>query len=263
MLNKRKNLPQHKTIKKGECDMYRKNAIFKNLYLSIFCFVFSLFFSFSTPAFFSPNTQANCALPLYLSALQGGQGQVSKTAQLTAKKKHIIEPDLKRIQEEIDAADDAINTALEVISKRINKNYDEDEETYIADQIKDYIENNRNKKEAYATHCGDHDSYNSGPTSPSSFFAYFEAFKPPSDDEIPVFNLALLQTITKKSFHALVPAAAAVTGTTADSGGGCGLFAQDTTAGVEACECMHDKRIKFNLDKKQSCPAPPPKKTCC
>ena len=266
MLNKRKNLPQHKTIKKGECDMYRKKAIFKNLYLSIFCFVFSLFFSFSTPAFFSPHAQANCALPLYLSALQGGRGQVSRSAQLAAKKKNIIEPELKRIQEEIDAKNEGIDEALDAIAKRIGDYDDDDGRGYIADQIKEYIENGWKRSDAHETHCGDDDSSYYPGHAPSSFFAYFEAFKPPSD-EIPVFNLAFLQALTKKSFHTLVPVAVA-DDALADANCKAADPNSKHSGSQFACVCTHDNTKGFDLGlsnsitldhRRGTCPNEPPR----
>ncbi|MDE0118424.1 MAG: hypothetical protein OXM55_00250, partial [Bdellovibrionales bacterium] len=165
---------------------------FKKGCLSIFCFLFSLFFSFSSPAFFSSQVQANCALPLYLQALQGGRhAQVSKTAQLRAKKTQIIKPELERIQKEIEEKQEVIDQALDAIAKRIG-DYDEEDEArgYIADQIKEYIENDWKRTDAKETYCGDDD------------YAYYP------DSTSPVFfSLTFLQSITKKSFYTLVPLA--------------------------------------------------------
>ncbi len=221
----------------------RKGAIvipvryFKKGYLFVFCFLFSLVFSFSSPAFFSSQVQAQCALPLYLQALQGGgHRQVSRTAQLTAKKRNIIKPELERIQKEIEEKQEVIDQALDAIAKRIG-DYDEEDDArgYIADQIKEYIENDWKRADAKETYCGDDD------------YAYYP------DSTSPNFRLAFLQRITEKSFYTLVPLAEATSAAPGGTPGGrttasesCGPNANKIAD--NECLCLYgpNTRRKYN-----------------
>ena len=162
-----------------------------------------MFSSFSASAFFSPrvNPHANCALPLYLAALQSSSREVPRKVQLQNRHREITGK-LKGITTEINVLKRKIDEAIDNLAKSIG-DYKDDTSGHVTGQIYEYMREGLDKKNAQSNHCGDDSaSHYSNPEVDSYFASSFEAFRPP-------FSFAFLQVIAKESFSYLVPEAEA------------------------------------------------------
>ena len=161
----------------------------------------------SASAFFSPGVQANCALPLYLAALQQGRAsQGSNKENLRGQERYFIKR-IETLDKAIDDIESNIRSAKEKIGKGIG-DYGE-RRGHVVDQIHEYMKKGWNPDQAEETYCYNPSSYYSGNQRSLYIASYFEAVRPP-------FSFEFLQTITKKSFSVLVPDAGAAVAVQAD-----------------------------------------------
>ena len=126
-------------------------------------FILALCFSFSVWGFFPQQGGVNCALPLYMQALQSGYGQGPSEASLRRKQ--------ERLEEQLENVNSAIDEIVsDTISGRIN--HAEEDGLYIADQIAEYIEEDFDFAEAECEYCGECNTGRRGRRANNSYFLH-------------------------------------------------------------------------------------------
>ena len=158
-------------------------------------------FCFPVGAHFMAQGNMNCALPLYMQALQSGYGQGPSEASLRRKYEN-KEQQLTATQKAIAEQDDIIDEAQEAISIRIGDDGDGEKDGIVIEQIEQYIEKGLTKKQANCMYCTENDCEESG--SGGGYIGsnnYFESLK-----EIPF--LAFLKVVGEGLIAVIPPAPA-------------------------------------------------------
>ena len=219
----------------------------------LFGLLFSLILCccFPAGAMFMPSTGGNCALPLYMAALQGGFGDSgSKKKQLKHAQEDLKE-ELKNIDNAIDEQMEDIEPVLRIIGGRIgdidcngSKDLDDCGRGHVMDQIFQYMKEGWDQGDAHKHYCDD----NSANLQLQPAFSRVLAGLFVPSEQAPPFRLSLLQFITKKSFDTVVPSAGATGGDSGSSSGTIILHCSNESGGV----CI-DCNSGYNVDGDGGC----------
>ena len=171
-------------------------------------------FCFPVGAHFMAQGNMNCALPLYMQALQSGYGQGPSEASLRRKYEE-KEQQLTATQKAIAEQNETIGKAKNAISIRIGDDGDDDNDGEVTAQIVEYIAKGLTKKQANCMYCTDNDCEAKGGgeyADINSPYFYHESLK-----ELPF--LAFLKVVGE-GLSAFVPPAEAEENAGSEAGAG-------------------------------------------
>ena len=211
-------------MNKKNCPHKNKSflSLFLNLVLSVLsptCFLsfmkkivlfLFLFSSVSAMAFFSSNTQNNCALPLYMMALQSGMlDQQTQTGSSVASQKEAIRKKMTWYAEEAGRYKKAIGDLDDEIDeneRRLSNDFGEGGD-HVVDQIIDHITGEQSQEYGDENLCSDEEREKMNVyyrEDKSSYFAKLSSILDP-----PPFSFALLHKIAQASLSQMIPSAVA------------------------------------------------------